>query len=129
MTSSLVGTYGSGGSPFDTPDFLGGNLNFTNPRAGKPYFNTSLFQPEQLGHFGTANRAFFHGPGTNNFDMSLQKDLRLNESRIVEFRAEFFNIFNHAQFLNPSGNINGNFGMVTNAAPPRIGQLAIKFLF
>lgn len=126
---SLVGTYGSGGSPFDTPDFLGGNLRFTDPRTAQPYFNTSLFQPEQLGYPGTANRAFFHGPGINNFDMSLQKDLKLTESKTMQFRAEFFNIFNHAQFLNPSGNINGNFGMVTNAAAPRIGQFAIKFLF
>jgi Carboxypeptidase regulatory-like domain len=126
---SLVGTYGSGGSPFDTPDFLGGNLNFTNPRTAQPYFNTSLFQPEQLGYPGTANRAFFHGPGINNFDIGLQKDLKLTESKTMQFRAEFFNIFNHAQFLNPSGNINGAFGIVTNAASPRIGQFAIKFLF
>jgi len=128
---SLSGSFGSGiAQPPDTPDFLGGNLSFTNPRSGKPYFNTSLFTPEQLGYFGTANRAFFHGPGFNNFDMSLQKDLKLTESKTLQFRAEFFNILNHAQFETPNGNINsGIFGLVTSAQPPRIAQLAMKYLF
>jgi hypothetical protein len=49
---------------------------------------------------------------------------------IVQFRAEFFNVFNHAQFIEPTGNINSSsFGMVTKARDPRIGQLALKFLF
>ncbi len=130
--NSLLGIGGSAaGSAIDTPDFLGGNLNFTDPRTGKPYFNTSLFRPGRLGHLGTANRDFFHGPGLNNFDLSLQKDTRLTESKTLEFRAEFFNPFNHAQFNNPSGNINnsGVFGLVTSARDPRIGQVAVKFLF
>jgi hypothetical protein len=46
------------------------------------------------------------------------------------FRAEFFNIFNHAQFLTPSGILGAsNFGEVTAAAPPRIGQLSLKLNF
>jgi hypothetical protein len=49
----------------------------------------------------------------------------------LEFRAEFFNIFNHAQFSNPTGNFSsGNFGKVTGVRDfPRIGQLALKFTF
>ena len=48
----------------------------------------------------------------------------------LEFRAEFFNIFNHAQFKNPSDNFSGdNFGIVTSARDPRIGQLSMKFLW
>jgi hypothetical protein len=64
--------------------------------------------------------------------MALAKDLRLTESKTLEFRAELFNAFNHAQFLNPNGNITSGpsaFGIVTGAASPRIGQLAIKFQF
>jgi hypothetical protein len=94
------------------------------------YFNASLFSPEVIGQFGTANRRFFHGPGLNNFDLALLKDLRLTESKSLEFRAEWFNSFNHAQFMTPNGNVNGaTFGLVTAAYPPRIGQLALKFLF
>lgn len=128
---SLLGILGSaGGSTVDTPNFLGGNLNFTDPRSGKPYFNTSLFSEEQLGHLGTANREFFHGPGLNDFDLSLQKDLKLTESKSIQFRGEFFNAFNHAQFLNPNGNFNsGTFGLVTSANAPRIIQLAVKLMF
>ena len=45
-----------------------------------------------------------------------------------DLRFEFFNIFNHAQFMNPGGNITGsNFGIVTKARDPRIGQVSAKF--
>lgn len=112
------------------PDFTPGSLNFTNPRSGLPYFNTSLFTTEKLGQFGTASRRFFHGPGENDWDLALSKDIRLTESKRLEFRGEFFNALNHAQFLRPDGNINsGTFGLVTGAAPSRIGQLALKFYF
>ena len=121
----------------DTPDFLGGNLNFMNPRKANinnniPYFNTSLFTPSALGSEGTSNRAFFHGPGFNQWDMALLKDVKITERTSLEFRGEFFNIFNHAQFLNPSGNITagpGVFGLVSAARPGRIGQLVAKFIF
>jgi len=72
----------------------------------------------------------FHGPGLNNWDFSLHKTTRITERMSAEFRAEFFNVFNHAQFGNPSGNLaSGSFGKVTGAREPRIGQLALKFYF
>ena len=130
---SLLGNSGS----TDTPDYLGGNLNFQNPRhanveTGIPYFDTTLFAPSAIGHEGTANKAFFHGPGIANYDMSLLKDTRITERIKAELRAEFFNIFNHAQFNNPSGNITSgpsSFGIINAARPGRIGQLALKILF
>ncbi len=95
-----------------------------------PYFNTPLFTPEKLGQTGNANRRFFHGPGLNNWDMILQKNFNFTESKIVEFRAEAFNIFNHAQFQNPQGSIDSvTFGQVTAANDPRILQLGLKFHF
>ncbi len=116
--------------PLDTPNYLGGVLSFErNPRTQQPYFDVTKFTQETLGHTGTASNRFFHGPGLNNFDLSLIKDTNITERISAEFRAEFFNVFNHAQFYNPSGNINGNFGIVTSARDPRIGQLAVKILF
>jgi hypothetical protein len=89
-----------------------------------------LFYQENLGQIGTANRRFFHGPGWNNWDMSLIKDLRLTESKNLEFRAEFFSPFDHSQFGAPQGNLdNSTFGFVTIANAPRVGQVAIKFSF
>jgi hypothetical protein len=128
--NSFSGTAFAGNNPVDTPNFTPGNLQMNNPRSGQPYFNTQLFTLENLGQLGSASRRFFHGPGINNFDMALLKDLRITESMSFQFRAEFFNIFNHAQFLNPVGNVDStSFGYVTGAANPRIGQLAVKFLF
>ncbi len=80
------------------------------------------------GTFGTANRRFFHGPGFNNTDFGLVKHTQIKENYAFDLRIEFFNIFNHAQFMNPDGNISdSNFGIVTNARDPRIGQVSAKF--
>jgi hypothetical protein len=131
---SLLGTNGSGPSelPIDTPNFSGGKLTFQDPRSGLPYFDTSMFSQETLGVLGTASRRFFHGPGINNWDAALEKDTRLTEGTSLEFRGEFFNAFNHAQFiLNYADYAAGptNFGYVRSANAPRIIQLGVKLLF
>jgi Carboxypeptidase regulatory-like domain len=133
--NSLSGTFAD---TIDVPSYNPGNgplfIN-KNPRnsAGQPYFNPNYFQTEPLGQVGNAMRRFFSGPGINNFDMALLKDTQITERTSVQFRAEAFNIFNHAQFNNPSGDINnsgaGGFGFVTSARDPRIMQLALKVLF
>jgi hypothetical protein len=80
------------------------------------------------GTFGTANRRFFHGPGFNNTDFGLLKHTVIKENLAFDVRMEFFNIFNHAQFLNPGGTItNSSFGVVSSTRPPRIGQFSLKF--
>jgi hypothetical protein len=118
----------------DLPNYAPGNLEINhNPRNGQPYFNTALFTPNALGTQGNAKRRFFYGPGINNFDMALHKTTKLTESKILEFRFETFNTFNHAQFY-PNGSVDGNindatFGHVLKAAPPRIGQVALKLTF
>ncbi len=124
-----------GASGVDAPDYIGG-LVITDPRNagadGKPneYFNKSAFRSEALGGIGNSNRRFFAGPGLNNWDFGLHKNTHITERTTLQFRAEFFNIFNHAQFNNPSGNYtSSNFGIVTSAKDPRIGQLSLKFLW
>ncbi len=123
---SLTGTSG-----VDFPNFVG-PLVFTDPRASADhqYFNPDAFTSQPFGGLGNANRRFFHGPGFNNWDFALHKDTRITESMTLQFRAEFFNVFNHAQFNNPTGNFNnGRFGLVSSARDPRIGQLSLKFLW
>jgi hypothetical protein len=65
--------------------------------------------------------------------MALEKKIRVSESRSLELRLEAFNAFNHAQFYGPvavNGNISSaNFGEIVSAAPPRLVQLAGKFVF
>ncbi|HYM05075.1 MAG TPA: carboxypeptidase regulatory-like domain-containing protein [Terriglobales bacterium] len=140
---SLLGTNGTGpnGNGVDTPNFGGGRLTFHHDaRSGLPYFDPNAFWPEgalcagcpitNLGVLGTANRRMFHGPGFNNWDLALLKDTHITEATILQFRLEFFNVFNHTQFQSPPGDIlNGNFGLVTSANSPRIGQVALKLLF
>jgi hypothetical protein len=86
-----------------------------------------------VGTAGTAKRRFFYGPGTDNYDMAVAKNLPLTESKSLLFRVEAFNVFNHTQFSGPSsvdGDIGSStFGNVISAAPPRILQGAIKFNF
>jgi hypothetical protein len=95
------------------------------------YFLPSAFAKNTvLGTFGTANRRFFHGPGFNNTDFGLTKRTLITEKMAFEIRGEFFNVFNHAQFNNPGGNIDSSsFGIVTSARPPRIGQVSAKFIW
>ncbi len=118
----------------DLPNMAAGNLEINNnPRNGQPYFNTALFSPNALGTQGDAPRRPFYGPGVNNFDMALHKVTKLSESKSLELRLETFNTFNHAQF-DGNGSVDGNindatFGQVVKAAPPRISQIALKFLF
>jgi hypothetical protein len=125
----------TGSSGVDFPNYVGGLL-VSDPRGtgtdGTPneYFNRSAFTSEALGAMGNANRRFFHGPGFNNWDFGVHKDTKIRESMAVQFRAEFFNIFNHAQFNNPNGNYASSlFGVVTSAKDPRIGQMSLKFLW
>jgi TonB-dependent receptor-like protein len=124
-----INNYGS-----DEPDYLGGNLDLNhNPRNGQPYFNMSQFSENALGTPGTAKRRFFYGPGLDNYDMALLKNVRLSESKSLQLRLEGFNVFNHAQFFGPQsvdGNIGSlTFGQVVNSNPPRLVQLGVKFLF
>jgi hypothetical protein len=128
----------AGSSSTDMPNRVG-PVVVVNPRKPNPncpttdgtgcYFLPSAFAVNtDLGTFGTANRRFFHGPGFNNTDFGILKRTQIKENFAFDLRFEFFNIFNHAQFMNPGGNISGSsFGVVTNARDPRIGQVSAKF--
>jgi hypothetical protein len=133
---SLLGSEPNGINNFgvDEPDYTGGSLQLnSNPRNGRSYFDTAQFSENVLGTPGTAQRRFFYGPGMDNYDMALLKNLRLTEAKSLQFRIEAFNAFNHAQFFGPQavdGNIaSATFGDVISAAPPRLVQLGAKFIF
>ena len=137
--SSLIGSMPNGinNNGVDTPYYLPGKLAVnTNPRNGRPAFNTALFPSDvtpYLGQIGNAPRRFFYGPGLANFDVALQKELAITERNRLQVRAEVFNVVNHAQFFGAAA-VNGNissagFGQFVNAAPPRLVQLAARFVF
>jgi len=80
--------------------------------------------------FGDAPRNFLRGPGINNYDLSIVKKTKVFESKSIEFRAEFFNAFNHVQFFNPNtAGGSGTFGQITTDRNPRLIQFGLKFYF
>lgn len=99
--------------------------------------------------FGNVGRNVLRGPKQTNVDFSIIKRLPFSESQSIEFRAEFFNLFNHGNFANPIGNLNavtssggsidpstgriinpGDFGrIISTSNNPRIIQIAIKLNF
>lgn len=89
------------------------------------------YDPSLLGRFGTAKRTICCGPGLNNSDLSVQKEIPLNESKHFEFRWDVFNVANHTHFFNIDGNTTdgSSFGVAHKVADPRLMQFALKFYF
>ena len=103
------------------------------PNGPNTYFLPNAFASEGVGQLGNSAPRFFHGPGMNNWNLSLLKDLRITERKSLEFRAEFFNAFNHANFAQPDNFIDdgpGSAGVITSVAiPMRQIQLGLKYNF
>ena len=137
---SLLGTAFGGPItlPVDTPDQIG-PLHKFDPRKvqtfggvkGNYYFDPTVFVSSAIGSEGNARRRFFHGPGINNWNMAFHKDTHLSEQVNLQFRADFFNIFNHAQFATPLGILPGAVGQVTSTGLllSRTAQLSLKLNF
>ena len=87
--------------------------------------------PTLFGRIGDAKRTICCGPALNNFDFVLHKVAALREATRLEFRVEFFNLFNHTQFANPDGDSTDgvDFGRIKRAKDPRLMQLALKVFF
>jgi len=101
------------------------------------WFNTCAFTNPPNGSFGDVGRNTIQAPGYKSWDFSVFKFFHTSERTSLEFRAEFFNLPNHTNFLFAnSGPQNGNnatilgtqqFGSLTAARPPRQIQFALKF--
>jgi hypothetical protein len=104
--------------------------SIAGPKTVAEWFNTAAYSAPAAGYFGDAGTGTIRGPGLINFDFTLQKTFRIRESQGIQFRAEFFNIFNHANFTSVSTTYgNGTFGQVTAAADPRIMELSLRYKF
>ena len=130
-------------------DLIGGGdgqrINVTgNPQLGygqhsvTRWFNPSVFSQPALGYIGTAAKDVFRGPGQNQWDLSVFKNFRVLEKGQIQFRGEFYNAFNHAQwstvnaaakFDNNLNQINALFGQVTADRGPRVIQFALRLSF
>ena len=146
-------TVAEAGSPlgvtYNGPDVLGLGGNTTNrpnlvssvgyPKKQKEWFNTAAFAAPAAPWtaagagttgFGGANKDAAVGPGLFNWNISLYKNIPIHEDIHMQFRAEYYNIWNHTEFNNvDTGSNDGNFGQVTSTYDPRELQLGLKFLF
>ena len=132
-------TYANIATPGGIEQRLGGNSG------GPGYLNRSAFcAAPTIGDgtgYGNSGTGILLGPGQFNWDISILKTTRVTEKQTVQFRAEFFNAFNHAQFNNPNSNggfltnsipdrSSGSFGQITTTSVnPRVIQFALKYLF
>jgi hypothetical protein len=97
------------------------------------WFNTGAFLTAAAmpkGQFGNTGRGILIGPGFQNWDVSLMKSVTLGERVRLQFRADSFNVFNHANFTSIGTTVtSGNFGSVTASGPGRVLSLGMKLLF
>jgi hypothetical protein len=94
------------------------------------YFDTACFATTRLGTFGSSGRNIIEIPGLNNWDVSFLKNTPVNENVMLQFRAEFFNFFNHPQFGVPETSIDSRLvGQIRSARDARISQLALKLIW
>jgi hypothetical protein len=97
-------------------------------------FNPDLFTNATVapGTIGNAPRSICCGPGINNWDMSFNKQTKIGERWLMEFRGDVFNIWNHAQFYSVDGDVSNTgstFGQVQHVHDPRLVQFSLKFKF
>jgi len=142
VPQSLTTTSGSQDRPNVVGNPLVAGMVAGNPGCSAPsqigvpsaWFNTCAFAAAP-GQFGNEGRDALLGPGYDNLDFSLLKDVVWTESRRIQFRAEVFNIFNHPNFDLPNNNFDSKtFGQIQSAnayggRPPRQIQLGIKLIF
>ena len=146
--STQPGPSGAGDGEIVRADQSVSSVQTYNPRriqtfngtAGNFWFNPNAFQPDAcigagtcpLGFYGTYRRNSFHGPRHSNLDLALEKTTALiGERTKLLFRAEAFNVFNHAEFRPPASTnaTSGTFGLISGTYAPRILQLALKLSF
>ncbi|OLC91390.1 MAG: hypothetical protein AUH86_20770 [Acidobacteria bacterium 13_1_40CM_4_58_4] len=121
----------------DRADFIGTDLNAAQLSSDRPHnqliaqwFDTSLFAANAVGTFGNTGKNILLGPRSFNTDLGFLKATQVTERTSIQFRAEFFNIFNNVNFRNPGNTLGGgDFGRLTSAFDPRIIQFGLKVLF
>jgi hypothetical protein len=122
---------------------IGTRINgYLNPAA---FTTAPLLYPAQCAvdpnfcttNFGNIGRNVFRGPGQQNWDFSLIKNFNLTERQSLRFTTDFFNIWNHANFGNPSvtdvetiGTPNSPFGKISSTVgTPRLIQFSLRYAF
>jgi len=136
-------TMPSGG---DRPDLTKPGPVPQNNRNPDAAFDMTFFTPALAGRVGTSGRNQYYGPGLTNYDVAIGKSFPVREQVRLQFRGDFFNLFNHTNFANPISDMsNANFGKITQTlgsavatsvgttggpiGGPRLIQLSVRLQF
>jgi hypothetical protein len=130
-------TFGNGDFINQRPDCVAGIDPYAHPQTITDWLNPAAFSVPAAGTFGSCGRNTVYGANFRNVDFSVLKETKLGESRILEFRAEFFNVFNHPAFAEPDttfgapgfGEIFNTLGRTLGAGTSRQIQFALRFSF
>ena len=123
---------GGNGNNFNRPDRVAGCDPYAASHKSLQYINAACFVAPPAGQLGNASRVPVYGPDFVNTDFSVIKQFALPwENMGLNFRAEFFNLFNHAQFGLPVNDVSApGFGSVNSTVNnPRVMQFGLKFTF
>jgi hypothetical protein len=118
-------------------DFTGSDINAADLGSGRPhnemitrFFDTLLFVQNAAGTFGNSGKNVLRGPRYFNTDIGILKNTRVKERVTVQFRAEFFNLFNNVNFRLPNATLtSASVGRITSAYDPRVIQFGLKLSF
>ena len=142
-----IGANISGDGDTRNPDRPNLNPAFTGPVVtGNPnqWFDPNAFTLPAFGTFGNLGRGVFSGPGLTEVDLSVLKNIAVSERISLQFRAEFFNLLNHANYASPNQTVFTNIGsavapkyvptptagLITSlATTPRQIQFGLKLMF
>jgi hypothetical protein len=128
MDNSNTGRSTLGFGANDRPN-VSGNPKLDD-RSADRWFDTAAFSIPAFGTFGNSGRNVLDGPGYRNFNLGLHKNITLAGDTRLQFRAEAFNLFNHANFNLPDAFVGSpTFGRIVSADSPRRCQFGVKVIF
>ncbi len=132
--SALGGIATDPNGAFNSDVVAGAPLKYTNGDIRQnlnSFINRSSWIPAPKNRYGNSGRGMFRGPGQSNLDCSLFKDFKVRERFNTQFRTEFYNILNHANFANPNANLDSSaFGQISSTSVnARLIQFALKLSF
>nr|MDQ2901362.1 TonB-dependent receptor [Acidobacteriota bacterium] len=132
VSSGVDNSFSGVGS--DRADYVGGKASLDSGRPHgqlvSQYFNTSVFVPNAPGTFGSSGKNILRAPRFFDADAGLLRTAHVTERVSLQFRAEFFNVFNHVNLNGPNTTLgSAAVGRITSAGDPRILQLALKLAF
>ena len=118
LTVPVINVPGGGNfRNFRRADYIGGDP-FVHTSDGRFFLNPVAFAIPAPGRVGNLGRNVLHGPSLSQFDLTVQKQFAIREKMNLEFRAEIYNLLNHANFANPPAQLNQALGLGTNQLQP-----------